>query len=127
MPTLHSEMSRPVLGAWIETSCHVPKSIYPMSRPVLGAWIETFANSARSIFCCRAPCWARGLKLCRLHPGDLGRKSRPVLGAWIETCYRSKLLQFIKSRPVLGAWIETVTTDVKSLYLTVAPRAGRVD
>ena len=75
--------SRPVRGAWIETTTRGRSCQPTWSRPVRGAWIETCRNplSARGRTC-RAPHGARGLKPppepLDLRPGE----SRPVRGAW---------------------------------------------
>ena len=102
-----------------------------MSRPVRGAWIETSHRHSCRDLCGRAPYGARGLKhvlalavshhRCRAPYGARGLKrsmlvndaqriymSRPVRGAWIETPQlRAGDPARSRSRPVRGAWIET--------------------
>ena len=71
-----------------------------------GAWIEMSA-SPMIVACCSA--------------------SLPVRGAWIEMLLFLPLLFLPLSLPVRGAWIEMFETNLLSLFLTVAPRAGSVD
>ena len=98
--------SRPVRGAWIETSQFASSAATERSRPVRGAWIETCTTLSAAPLSRRAPYGARGLK--HLAAADRSQPlSRPVRGAWIETPLSPCVHHRCASRPVRGAWIET--------------------
>ena len=54
--------------------------------------------------------------------------SHPVRGAWIEILDIGGAVNgVLKSHPVRGAWIEIMESNMKLLFMTVAPREGCVD
>src|SRR5690625_1192707 len=109
------EQSLPVLGAWIEIRRNWRNVSKGTSLPVLGAWIEILQVSEISqMIESRSLYWERGLKLNQLNLYRVLHLSLPVLGAWIEIhpCRREQTLS--KSLPVLGAWIEIFDSAITS-------------
>ena len=53
--------------------------------------------------------------------------SHPVRGAWIEISPNHTHVQSGKSHPVRGAWIEIMVSNMRLLFMMVAPREGCVD
>ena len=102
-------LSRPVRGAWIETTTEPAHKSIASSRPVRGAWIETPVGPAYGPFPGRAPYGARGLK-----PEPRARyccfpsRRAPYGARGLKLKMNLIDAKRHESRPVRGAWIETI-------------------
>ena len=116
--------SRPLTGAWIETSRRAPKCPARIGRPLTGAWIETIIAAKAWGKCAVAPSRGRGSKHRHADRAAAQVESPPHGGVDRNSCVAFRPPS-ASGRPLTGAWIETFAVIRKRSFEDVASSRGR--